>query len=66
MTRLIISAFAAVSLIAAATTVPRSHSPLAVAAAGMQELHPAAGVSNNLPIENFEDMTLVYSTATKR
>jgi len=68
MTRLIISTFAAVALIAAATTVLRSHSPLAVRAAGMpslQEFHSAAGV-NKLPIEEFEDMSLVYSTAAKR
>jgi hypothetical protein len=68
MTRLIISIFASVCLIAAATTVLRSHSPLAVRAAGMtslQERHSAAGV-NKLPIEEFEDMSLVYSTATKR
>jgi hypothetical protein len=68
MTRLIIPAFAAVSLIAAATTVLRSHSLLAVRAAGMtslQERHSAAGAIK-LPIEDFEDMSLVYSTATKR
>ncbi len=68
MTRLIIPALAAVSLIAAATTLMRSHSPLAVHAAGMtslQERHSVAGV-NKLPIEDFEDMSLVYSTATKR
>jgi hypothetical protein len=68
MTRLIVSTFAAVSLIAAATTVLRSHPPLAIRAAGMtslQELHSAVDV-NKLPIEDFEDMSLVYSTATKR
>jgi hypothetical protein len=31
----------------------------------LQEPHTAAGV-NKLPIENFEDMSLVYSTVTKR
>jgi hypothetical protein len=31
----------------------------------MQELHTAAGASK-LPIEEFEDMSLVYSTAPKR
>jgi len=68
MTRLIIITFAAVSLIAAATTVLRSHSPLAVRAAGMtslQERHSTTDV-NKLPVEDFEDMSLVYSTATKR
>jgi hypothetical protein len=31
----------------------------------LQELHTAAGV-NKLPIEDFEDMSLVYPTVTKR
>lgn len=71
MNRLIISAFAAVALLAAATTILWSHSPSIarpVKPAGMmslQELHTAAGV-NKLPIEDFEDQSLVYSTATKR
>lgn len=68
MKRLMISAFAAVALIAAATSVLRSRSPSTDRAACMmslQELHTAAGV-NKLPIEDFEDMSLVYSTATKR
>jgi hypothetical protein len=30
-----------------------------------QELHSAAA-ANKLPVEEFEDMSLVYSTATKR
>jgi hypothetical protein len=68
MKRLMISAFAAVALIATAATVLRSHSPSAVSAAGMmsaQEPRTAAS-ANKLPIEDFEDMSLVYSTATKR
>jgi hypothetical protein len=68
MKRLMISTFAAVALIAAATTVLRSRSPSTDRAAAMmslQELYAAAGV-NKLPIEEFEDMSLVYSTATKR
>jgi hypothetical protein len=36
-----------------------------VAMPSLQELHTAAGV-NKLPIEDFEDMSLVYSTVTKR
>jgi hypothetical protein len=67
MTRLVILTFAAVSLIAAATTVLRSHAPLAVHAAGMtslQEPHSATSV-NKLAIEDFEDMSLVYSRAAK-
>jgi hypothetical protein len=71
MKRLMISAFAAVVLLAAATTILWSHSPSiarSIAPAGMmplQELNVAAGV-NKLPIENFEDQSLVYSTVTKR
>ena len=71
MKRLMISAFAVVALLTAATTVLQSHSPatkFSGATAGMmsvQELHAAAGV-NKLPIEDFEDQSLVYSTAPKR
>ena len=61
-----ITGFVAVALLAAATTAAtmRSHSPLSVRAAGMMSLREpqaAAGV-NKLPIEDFEDMSLVYST----
>jgi hypothetical protein len=68
MKRLMISAFAAVALIAAATTALRSNSPSAVRAAGTmssQEANAAAGV-NKLPVEHFEDMSLVYSTPATR
>jgi hypothetical protein len=66
-----ITGFVAVALLAAAATTAatiRSHSSSAVLAASMmslQEPHTAAAV-NNLPIEDFEDMSLVYSNATKR
>jgi hypothetical protein len=69
MKRLMISAVAVVALLVAATTVLRSHSSatsFSAATAGMmsvQELHAAAGV---LPIEEFEDQSLVYSAAPKR
>jgi hypothetical protein len=72
MKRLMISAFAAfaaVGLIAAATAMQWSHSSkLSAGTAAMpslQELHTAAGVTK-LPVEEFEDMSLVYSTPTKR
>jgi hypothetical protein len=71
MKRLVISAFAAMALLAVATTMLRSHSlstdrPIGAAdRTSLQELHSAAGV-NKLPIEDFEDMSLVYSTVTKR
>jgi hypothetical protein len=67
MKLLMISAFAAVALLATAATVPLPHSPSTdrpVGLAGMmslQELQAAAGV-NKLPIEEFEDQSLVYST----
>jgi hypothetical protein len=65
-----ITGFVAVALLAAASTAAtmRSHTPSVVRVAGMmslQEPHIAVGV-NKLPIEDFEDMSLVYSTATKR
>jgi len=59
MKRLMISAFAAVALLAAATTMLPSRSPAtsrASVTAGMmslQELHAATGV-NKLPIEEFD------------
>jgi hypothetical protein len=68
MKLLMISGFAAVALLAAATTVLRSHSPSTnhpVATADMTS-PPAAAGANKLPIEEFEDMSLVYSTAPKR
>jgi hypothetical protein len=71
MKRQMISAFAIVALLAAATTALRSHSSATSFAAGtagmmsVQELHAAAGIKN-LPIEDFEDQSLVYSTAPKR
>jgi hypothetical protein len=69
MKRLTISAFARVALVAAALAIHRS--PSAEISAGtaampsLQELHTAASVKT-LPIEDFEDMSLVYSTGTKR
>ena len=66
MKRLIISGLATVFLIAAATTMLQSHSPSTgrtVAAAAMASSQAAASVK--LPTEEFDDMSLVYSTATK-
>ena len=65
MKSLMISGLAAAALLAAATTMLRSHSPSTerpVGAAGMTllELRATAG-ANKLPIEDFEDMSLVYS-----
>jgi hypothetical protein len=69
MKRQMISALVTIALVAAATAMQRSPSAelsaRTVAMPSLQELHTAAGV-NKLPIEEFEDMALVYSTVTKR
>jgi hypothetical protein len=68
---LMISGFAAVVLLAAATTILWSHTPSTartIGPAGMmslQELHTAATV-NKLPVEDFEDQSMVFSTSAKR
>jgi hypothetical protein len=67
MKRLLISGFAAVALLTAATTMLRSHSPSTdrpVATADIVSSQAPASVK--LPIEEFEDMSMVYSTVTKR
>ncbi len=69
MKRLMISALAAVALFAATTATAMLWSPSTKLSAGtaampsLSELHTAAGV-NKLPTEDFEDMSLVYSTVT--
>jgi len=68
MKRQMISALVTIALVAAAAAMQRSPSTevsaRTAAMPSLQELHTAAGV-NKLPIEEFEDMTLVYSTVTK-
>jgi hypothetical protein len=67
MKRLLISGFAAITLFAAAANMLRSHSASAdhsVAAADIMSLQTASGV-NKLPVEEFEDMSLIYSRAPK-
>jgi len=67
MKRLMIFAFAAIALFAATTATAMLWSPSTKLSAGtaampsLHELHTAAGV-NTLPIEDVEDMSLVYST----
>ena len=66
MKRLMISGFATVALIATAAAMLQSHSPSTdrpVAAAAM--ISSQAAASAKLPTEEFDDMSLVYSTATK-
>jgi hypothetical protein len=68
MKLLLISGIAAIALLASAATVLWSHSPStnrSVGSTGMmslQELHTAA---NRLPVEDFEDQSLVFSSAPK-
>jgi hypothetical protein len=69
MKRLMICAFAAVALVAAAFALLRSP-PIEISAGtaampSLQELHTAAGV-NKLPTEEFEDMSLVHPSMPKR
>jgi len=70
MKRLMISAFAAVALLAAATTMLWSHSPfnarpaISADAMSLQEIHNAANV-NKLPTEDFDDQSLVFSKTTR-
>lgn len=67
MKRLMTSAIVAIALLAAATTMMRSHSPSAGRPAGMmslQELHTTTDV-NKLSIEDIDDQSLVYSKARR-
>ena len=71
MNRLMISGFVAVALLAAATTMLRSHSLPGLRTAGAvgtssSQQHRAAVDVNKLPVEEFEDMSLVYSIPPKR
>jgi len=70
MNRLIIAGFAAIAVLAAATTMLRSHSLTGSHAAvttGMasSQQRQNSTVVNKLPIEEFEDMSLVYSNSPK-
>jgi len=70
MKRLLISGFVAVALLAVATTL-RSHSiisaegPTVTTGAALSKKSPAAAGVTRLPIEEFEDMSLVFSTPVK-
>lgn len=66
MKRLMISGFTVVAVLAAATTMLRSHArwtdrPVATADA----MSSQASASVKLPTEEFEDMSMVYSAAAK-
>ncbi len=67
MKRLMITTFAAVALFAATTAMLWSpSSKLSAGTAAMPSLHQLhiAAAATKLPIEDFEDMSLVYSTVT--
>ena len=69
MKRLFISGFVVVALLAAVSTL-RSHSPQddrsATTGLASAEKSSAAVDVNKLPVEEFEDMALVFPTPTKR
>jgi hypothetical protein len=70
MKRLLISGFVAVALLAVATTL-RSHSIISTdrstvtTGVALSKKSPATAGVTRLPIEEFEDMSLVYSTPVK-
>jgi hypothetical protein len=69
MKRLLISGFVAVALLAVATTL-RSYSissdrSFVTTGAALSKKSPAAAGVTRLPIEEFEDMSLVFSTPAK-
>jgi hypothetical protein len=70
MKRLLISGFVAVALLAAATTL-RSHSIISADRSNVThglasaKKSPALASVSKLPIEEFEDMSFVFSTPAK-
>ena len=71
MNRLMISGFVAVVLLAAAITMLPSHSLLGYRSGGStgmasSQQRQAATAVNKLPIEEFEDMSFVFSAPPKR
>ena len=68
MKRLMISAFAVIGVLAAATTMLRSHTASTDRLAGSSGMTSLRGFQattdvNKLPIEDFDDQSLVYSKA---
>ena len=69
MMRLLISGFVAVALLAVATTM-RSYSisherPTVTTGVALSKKSPASAGVTRLPIEEFEDLSLVFSTPAK-
>ena len=69
MNRLMISGFVAVALLAAVVTMLPSHSLFGYRSAvttGKASSQQASTVANKLPVEEFEDMSFVFSSPPKR
>jgi hypothetical protein len=71
MTRLMISALATIALVTAATTALRSHSIWSLRSAattGMPAIEdlPASADTSKLPVQEFEDRSLVYPNQPSR
>ncbi|MBR1187793.1 hypothetical protein JQ634_11115 [Bradyrhizobium sp. AUGA SZCCT0240] len=71
MNRLMLSGFIAVAILAAAITMLPSHSLWGHRATGTTGLvsspqHSSSTAANKLPIEEFEDMSMVFSHPPKR
>ena len=69
MKRLMISAIAGIALLAAATTALRPHSVSSIRAAATGAMPPVQdlqGDTRKLPVEEFEDRSLVYPNIPQR
>jgi hypothetical protein len=64
MKRLLISGFVVVALLAVATTLRWDLSAFTTGSASAKKPQAFAGLSK-LPVEEYEDMSLVFSTPTK-
>jgi hypothetical protein len=65
MKRLMISGFATLALLAAAATMLWSHAASTGHSIAAADKPSQTAAVNKLPIEEFEDMSLVYSTPPK-
>ncbi|MGZ5898024.1 MAG: hypothetical protein ACXWJ6_17435 [Xanthobacteraceae bacterium] len=69
MTRLIVSVIAAVALLAAVTSIPRSHPVSTVGHAGTGSTSMSqdkqSARTDNLPVEDFEDRSLIFPRETR-
>lgn len=69
MTRLIIAAISAVALLAAVTSIPRSHPVPTVGIAGTGSTSMSQAMqgarTDKLPVDDFEDRSLVFPRETR-